>query len=96
MLAADDFGDYDQFEIYGSQAGASNPLPPGPALTSDWAVTLARRAIFRGFVAADSCVRSRFESSRNGGSAFVVGWDATLDILSQDRSFSGPAAAQAG
>lgn len=88
MLAADDFGDYDQFEIYGSEAGVVQPLPPGPALTADWATTLARRAIFRGFVAADACVRSRYQQDRSASSPFVNGWQETLSILSTNRTFS--------
>ncbi|KAK9809485.1 hypothetical protein WJX73_002812 [Symbiochloris irregularis] len=83
MLADDTYPNYDQFEIYGDQNGFAQPLPPGPALTSDTAVALARQAIFRGFVAADACIRSRYQAND-----FVNGWQETLEILSTNRTFT--------
>lgn len=84
MLSASDYPDYDQFGIYGSAAGASQPLPAGPLLTADWAQTLARRAIFRGFFAADACVRRRLQAAPS----YATGWQDTLDIISTNRTFS--------
>lgn len=83
MLADDSYPNYDQFELYGDQAGFAQPLPPGPALTADWANTLARRAIFRGYVAADACIRSRYQAND-----YVDGWQETLEILSTNRTFT--------
>ena len=89
MISGDGFGDYDQFEIYGDEAGTAQPLPAGNPLTMDWAQTLARQAVFRNYVAADACVRSRFQGDRSASSSFVSGWDETLNILSVNRTFSG-------
>ena len=85
MLSADGYPDYDQFEIYGSEAGTAQRLPDGPVLTADWAQTLARRAIFRGYFAADACVRRRYQAA----ASYVDGWQDTLRILGVNRTFSG-------
>lgn len=91
MLADKMYGDYDQFEIFGSEAGASKELPPGPPLTAGWAAQLARNAIFRGYVAADTCVRARIHKSGSGVTSAASGWDSTLDILSADQKLAGKA-----
>ncbi|KAK9809536.1 hypothetical protein WJX73_010231 [Symbiochloris irregularis] len=83
MLADDSYPNYDQFQIYGSEAGAAQPLPPGPALDADRAQYLARRAIFLGFVAADACVRARYQANQ-----YTNGWQETVNILSTNRTFA--------
>ena len=86
MLTADSYPDYDQYEVYGSSVGAAQPLPPGPSLTAEWANTLARRAVFRGFGATDACVRRRLHAD----ATYSAGWQETLAILSAKRSVLQP------
>ena len=76
-LVDDTYPDYDQFSIYGSEAGVQQPLPAGLPLDEARGDDLSRRAIFRGYVAADACVRRRFQ-----GNGYVAGWQDTLSILS--------------
>ena len=88
MIAADEYPDYDQFSIYGSAAAVAQPLPAGADLTADRAVTVARRAIFRGFLATDECLRRRYQGSMDASSPYVEGWQQTLEIVSANRTFS--------
>ena len=65
-----------RFGIYGDQAGQSLDIAAGPNVTADFANLLARRAIFRNFVAAETCVNAHIQSND-----YVGNFQETLSII---------------
>ena len=65
-----------RFGIYGDLLGQSQPVPPGTNLTADFAIQLARTAIFHNLVAADACVTQHVMATD-----YVNGLQDTLSII---------------